>query len=72
MGHSPFYLVPYLISAVGENSQYFCLFVVFVVADLQSTGKLTAAQRSLSKVDKTGMKSISSFFGGGPKKGAKK
>ncbi|EGD72246.1 hypothetical protein PTSG_00267 [Salpingoeca rosetta] len=30
--------------------------------------KLTAAQKRLAKVDKTGMKSIASFFGGGAKK----
>ncbi|CAH3120028.1 unnamed protein product [Pocillopora meandrina] len=34
--------------------------------------KLTAAQKSLSKVDKKGMKSISSFFGGAGGKTAKK
>lgn len=39
---------------------------------LQSGSKLTAAQKSLSKVDKSGMKSISSFFGGGAKKAKKK
>ena len=39
---------------------------------LQTGTKLTAAQKSLSKVDKTGMKSISSFFGGGAKKKQKK
>lgn len=36
-------------------------FVLFVL--LQTSTKLTAAQKSLSKVDKKGMKSISSFFG---------
>lgn len=41
--------------------------------ETEKTGtKLTAAQKSLSKVDKTGMKSISSFFGGGAKKKQKK
>jgi len=39
----------------------------------EKTGtKLTAAQKSLAKVDKKGMKSISSFFGGGAKKTKKK
>ncbi|EDO46023.1 predicted protein [Nematostella vectensis] len=33
----------------------------------KTPGKMTAGQRALSKVDKTGMKSISSFFGGGKK-----
>ena len=35
---------------------------------LQTSKKLTAAQKSLSKVDKKGMKSLSSFFGAGAKK----
>ena len=35
---------------------------------LQTSKKLTAAQKSLSKVDKKGMKSLSSFFGAGTKK----
>ena len=43
---------------------------VFVL--LQTGSKLTAAQKSLSKVDKSGMKSISSFFGGAAKKAKKK
>lgn len=38
----------------------------------KSGTKLTAAQKSLSKVDKTGMKSISSFFSGRAKKVKKK
>ena len=40
----------------------FHFFFVFSVL-LQINTKLTAAQKSLSKVDKKGMKSISSFFG---------
>jgi len=41
--------------------------------EMDKTGsKLTAAQKSLSKVDKSGMKSISSFFGGAAKKAKKK
>ena len=41
--------------------------MIFVLVVLQTGTKLTAAQKSLSKVDKKGMKSISSFFGGGAK-----
>lgn len=41
--------------------------------EMDKTGsRLTAAQKSLSKVDKSGMKSISSFFGGAAKKAKKK
>lgn len=44
-----------------KKSHYIFFFVFFVL--LQTSTKLTAAQKSLSKVDKKGMKSISSFFG---------
>uniref|UniRef100_H3ARH9 Ribonuclease H2 subunit B n=1 Tax=Latimeria chalumnae TaxID=7897 RepID=H3ARH9_LATCH len=39
--------------------------------DKKPTGKLTAAQKSLAKVDKSGMKSISSFFSSKNKTGKK-
>ena len=60
-----------------HQHQFFLLHSVtncncFFLFLLQTGTKLTAAQKSLAKVDKKGMKSISSFFGGGAKKTKKK